>query len=366
MIFNKKQGIEDSLIFDRRQGGLVTEKAYGSRVTAFLYGTLIGGLFLLVIKRRWVSKCYALFQKIRPSRAKILKFANEYGLIVDDLYSYDSFNDFIARKEKRQINNEENVLIAPADSRLTSLKIKSGELIEIKGKKYTVARLIMDKELSEEFEGGYALIFRLAVYDYHRYCFPDSGEIVLRKTISGVLDSVNYGVTGKFSLCGNYRKVSLLETKNFDKVVFIEVGAMLVGRMVETHKSRIFRKGDEKGYFEFGGSTLVMLLKKDIVAIDEDILEYSRHGVEIKVKYGEKIGETSGGKTDGKIGETSGGKTDGKTGETTGGKTGGKIGETTGGKIDGKAGETSGGKTGGKIGETTGGKTGEKIGEKND
>ena len=281
------------MIYDRKRGEIIEDRVYDPKTTAFLYHTPLGGLVLLGIRQRWFGKVYGLFQKTRRSKKKIAGFAKEYGIEAGDLNRYCSFNDFITRKEERTIEGEG--LVAPADSFLTVLSICGGRLIEVKGKTYTVAKLLKDKGLAAEYEGGLALVFRLAVYDYHRYCFPDSGRVVWEKTVGGVLDSVNHRATGKFSLCGNRRKVSLLETKDFGEVVFVEVGAMLVGRIVATHTAQTFQKGDEKGYFEFGGSTLVVLLKKGTAAIDGDIAEHCGRGLETRVKYGEKIGEKMGG-----------------------------------------------------------------------
>jgi phosphatidylserine decarboxylase len=65
---------------------------------------------------------------------------------------------------------------------------------------------------------------------------------------------------------------------------------MLVGKIVHTKTGKTFTKGEEKGYFEFGGSTIVMLTKPDAVSLDEDILTESEKGIETKVSCGEKIG----------------------------------------------------------------------------
>jgi phosphatidylserine decarboxylase len=70
----------------------------------------------------------------------------------------------------------------------------------------------------------------------------------------------------------------------------MEVGALLVGKIVNHHGPAAVRRGQEKGYFQFGGSTVVLLLKKDTALLDEDILENSRNGIETVVKFGEKIG----------------------------------------------------------------------------
>lgn len=82
----------------------------------------------------------------------------------------------------------------------------------------------------------------------------------------------------------------MLDTNNFDKVIQVEVGAMGIGKIVNNHQEYKFKKGEEKGYFEFGGSTIVVLVKKDVIVIDEDIYNNSLENIETNVKYGERIG----------------------------------------------------------------------------
>ncbi len=83
----------------------------------------------------------------------------------------------------------------------------------------------------------------------------------------------------------------MLHTENFGDIVQIEVGAMLVGRICNRHGEYNFHRGEEKGKFEFGGSTIVILIEKDRITLDSDILENSAHGIETVVKYGSKIGK---------------------------------------------------------------------------
>ena len=83
---------------------------------------------------------------------------------------------------------------------------------------------------------------------------------------------------------------TVLETENFGTVVQVEVGAMMVGRIVNHHGTHSFQRGEEKGMFEFGGSTTVLLVKKDQLKVDQDILENSKENIETVVKLGEKIG----------------------------------------------------------------------------
>ena len=81
-----------------------------------------------------------------------------------------------------------------------------------------------------------------------------------------------------------------MHTRAFGDVIAMEVGALLVGKIVNHHGPASVRRGQEKGYFQFGGSTVVLLMKKDTAILDGDILENSRNGIETVVKFGEKIG----------------------------------------------------------------------------
>jgi phosphatidylserine decarboxylase len=137
--------------------------------------------------------------------------------------------------------------------------------------------------------GGYCLIFRLTVDNYHRYCYIDNGtksENILfpafcTRSIRYSREDINYK--------RNCREYTVLHTENFDDVVQIEVGAMMVGRIKNHHGACSFKKGEEKGMFEFGGSTIVLLVKKDILSIDGDILANSAENIETAVKMGERI-----------------------------------------------------------------------------
>ena len=81
----------------------------------------------------------------------------------------------------------------------------------------------------------------------------------------------------------------MIDSKNFGKMIQMEVGAMMVGKIVN-YNHQIASKGKEKGYFEFGGSTVVLIFKKDTVKVDDDIINNSRENVETRVLLGQKIG----------------------------------------------------------------------------
>jgi phosphatidylserine decarboxylase len=283
------------MIYDRVAKTSVPEKVYKNRMMRFFYGTALGGLFVLLLRLPFISKIYGRTQKSKRSVKKIGPFIKEYGI---DMSEYEKdhpcFNDFFIRKRLRVTFDGTGIhLIAPADSCLLALEIHSGTVMPIKGRLYDVAQFLQDGELARDFEGGRCLIFRLRPYDYHRFSYIDDGTVLARKKVKGVLDTVNLAASGKFTLFSNYREISLLRTENFGDVVYAEVGAMLVGKIVQTHGGETFSRGDEKGYFEFGGSTVVLLLKKDAVKLDGDIAAFSANGIETKVRLGEKIGEVN-------------------------------------------------------------------------
>ena len=280
------------MIYDRKTKTILPEDIYKSRTLNFYYNTVIGGFFRLLARLPIISKICSLSQKRNNSKKNIDGFIKKYNI---DMQQYDgnynTFNDFFVRKRKHEhIDHNQLHLIAPADSCLLVKSIRDGVIYTIKNRSYTIGKFLKNNDLAKEYEGGLCLIFRLRVYDYHRFGFIDNGTISGTKRIRGVLDSVNTRATGKFTLSSNYRVHNFLQTDNFSEVIFSEVGAMLVGQITQTHTGNSFKKGDEKGYFEYGGSTIVLLLKKNIVEIDEDILNQSAIGVETKVRYGEKIG----------------------------------------------------------------------------
>jgi phosphatidylserine decarboxylase len=133
------------------------------------------------------------------------------------------------------------------------------------------------------------LVYRLTQDDCHRYIYLDSGEEIEHKYIKGKLHTVR-PISSKYKVFSqNSREYSVIKTKNFGQVVQIEIGALLVGKIVN-YKKEQFNKFDEKGYFEYGGSTIIQLFKENTIFIDEDIINKSKENIETKVEIGEKIG----------------------------------------------------------------------------
>ncbi|MBQ3355588.1 MAG: phosphatidylserine decarboxylase [Oscillospiraceae bacterium] len=274
---------------------LIDEPEVGAGAIRFAYGNAFGRfLAKTILCRKFVSNLYAAWQKSGLSKGKVKKFMAQYGISTEDCTTqeFPNFNAFFTRQRKNYVNQTaENELPAVADSKLTALPISAGCRFHIKGVPYTAAELLDDKALAEEYRGGLCLIFRLSPDDYHRYVYPDSGTQEPCRHIPGVLHTVNPIAADMKVYRRNARTVQRLHTERFGDVLQMEVGALLVGRIVNHEEGAVpFSKLQEKGYFAYGGSTVILLLKKDTVRIDEDILTYSAQGIETKVRLGERIG----------------------------------------------------------------------------
>ena len=207
---------------------------------------------------------------------------------------FTSYNDFFTRKKKDkylEIDKNKNHLISPADSKLTVYDIKENSMFKIKNSYYSINELLNGNKISEKYKNGKILIFRLEPSDYHRYCYIDNGTKTKNIHVQGVFHTVQNIALKKYNVYKkNTREYTILNTENFGKVIQVEVGALIVGRIKNHHEEYKFKKGEEKGYFEFNGSTIILIFKKDKIKIDQDIKENSINHIETIVKYGEKIG----------------------------------------------------------------------------
>jgi phosphatidylserine decarboxylase len=289
-------------IYDRKTQGLITEDAYKIEGLLFLYQSRSGKLLTnLILKRRLISKAYGRIMQSKGSVKKIPQFIEHYHIGLNEVErpvdSFKSFNDFFIRKLKagsRPVDRLAAHLTSPADSRLFVFKISEAMEFPVKGYWYHLNELVKNEQLSAEYQDGWCFIYRLAPSDYHRYCYIDNGHQDPVVKINGVLHSVNpvalnavHGVMAK-----NYRELTLLHTENFGPVAHIEVGALFVGKIVQRKQGAYaFLRGQEKGWFEFGGSTIIQLFKKNTVIPDADILEQSGKGIETLVKMGERVGK---------------------------------------------------------------------------
>lgn len=288
-------------LYNRQTRQIEPEVIYQQAVMEFFFGTRPGLLLSeLLLKHRWVTELYARQMRSPKSRARISEFIERYQIKVDELErpvdSFKCFNDFFIRKlkpEARPIDREPSHLIAPADSRLIVSELRRETILPVKGRSFTLRELLRDG-IADQFTDGLCLIFRLAPVDYHRYCYVDDCTQSPVTVINGYYRSVNPLALWKMLpvFTENQREFCVLHTKNFGEVIHLDVGATNVGRIVQHHREGgSFSRGEEKGYFEFGGSTSILLLKAGVAQIDADIAEHSAKGIETIVRYGVRIGQ---------------------------------------------------------------------------
>lgn len=281
------------MIYNREKDLYYSEK--NRLALKFFYKTIPGRILLKLAITKPVSKIGGLYMDSPLSKFSIKRFIRKNNIDMTDYkeVKYKSFNQFFIREikaTKRPITKDYKNLIAPADSRLTAYKIDDDTRLNVKNSVYTVEEILKDKKLAKEYKNGYCLVFRLAVDDYHHYHFIDDGKVLGNKKIKGVLHTVSPITHKKDKVFSeNNREYSILETENFGQVVQVEVGALMVGK-IKNKKKPEFKRGEEKGYFCFGGSTIIMLFKENTIKLDEDILSNSEKHIETKIKLGEKVG----------------------------------------------------------------------------
>lgn len=268
----------------------------------FLYHTKFGRVVLKVLVNPFVSKIGGKFLDSKFSRCVVSGYIKKHNIdmtgIVIPKNGFKSFNDFFTRRMKEipvKYNKEE--LVSPCDGFLTCVPIRKHTVFDVKHTKFTVDSLLRDKELAKDFENGMALIFRLEPSNYHRYMYPVDGQITKIKKIKGILHTVRPIATKNVPVfVQNAREYQVINTEKFGKIVQMEVGALMVGKISNhayfTEGSMVWT-GDEKGYFEFGGSTIILLLQKGKVDIEEKWLKCKVSAGENPIKIGEKVGTLS-------------------------------------------------------------------------
>ena len=281
-----------------RKGNITIEENGQDKFLRHLYNDWGGRLCLKIIIQPFVTRLGGWFLNTRLSARMISGFVerNHIDLSVCTRQKFDSYNDFFTRRLKegqRPVAADANVLVSPCDGKVTVSRIGSDSRFYIKDTLYTLERLLRNKKLAERYLGGYAVILRLTVDDYHHYCYVADGEKSPEVKIPGVFHTVNPAANDVCQIYHeNTREYCLLKTEQFGTIAMMEVGAMMVGKITNLQPSACeVKKGEEKGYFEFGGSTIVLLLQHGKVRMDSDLIENSENGYETIVRMGERIGK---------------------------------------------------------------------------
>ena len=293
------------VLYNRHTRSLETEQVPGQDLLNFFYNDPIGRrLCQWIISQPIFSRVYGWPFHQAWSRRRIAAFVQHNHIDMSEVQvpsgGFQSFNDFFIRRLRpgaRTVVRESETLISPADSRLKVLALQQETVLQIKGASLTVAQLIGAQTVPPVFDEGLCLQFRLAPCDYHRFGYIEDGLQGPIHSVGGRLYSVNPIALRRIpAIWGrNYRHWCFIQTERMGTVLQIEVGATVVGSIVQHRPGGgPCSRGDEKGYFQMGGSTVLAILPPGRVKIDDDILHHSCQGIETLVRYGEPIGRING------------------------------------------------------------------------
>lgn len=284
--------------YDRTSGDLCRETVMGDSLIKWAYQTLSGKFCShLLFGTSLMSRLLGCYFNSSLSKRKIAAVIDDLGINEDEFAltreDYKSFNDFFTRKLKdgaRPYSNDESDFLSPADGRLLVYDdIVSDTKVHVKGVEDSLHNLF-GKEVND-FNGGKVAVVRLCPADYHRYHFPCDGTVVEQVNVKGLYHSVNpVALNSKENIfCLNKRSYTIIDTKSFGRIAYMEVGAFGVAGIHQTFTGTKVEKMQEKGYFDFGGSTIVLVFQKDTIEFCEDLLRNSAEGIETLVKVGETI-----------------------------------------------------------------------------
>jgi phosphatidylserine decarboxylase len=288
--------------FNRYTGEIETEEVYGEPFMRWTYGTRMGKLALHgLAKRALFSQWYGWRMNRAISSKRVAPFIKKYGLNASEFLEnpevFKSFNEFFFRRlkpEARPIDRDPASAVFPADGRhLGFADVSKIEGIFVKGQRLDLKKLIQDHRLAEKFSRGSMVLSRLCPVDYHRFHFPVGGIPEKPHFIEGPLFSVNpiaLRQNIRF-LFENRRARSLIETPEHGSVLMFEIGATNVGSIEYTFvPGERVQKGAEKGYFKFGGSSMITLFEPGRVMLAEDLLQQTRQQIELYARIGDRLG----------------------------------------------------------------------------
>jgi phosphatidylserine decarboxylase len=289
--------------YNRKNKSYEIEKVAGEKYLEWTYSSPLGMKLLeAIIKKKMFSSLYGWYLDRGYSKKKVRSFIQEFNLDMSIAEKgendFSSFNDFFYRKLRptaRPFDENQNSLVSLGDGKLFAYEnIDLDNLVQVKGFTYTLKELINNDTIAEKYKKGTCLILRLCPTDYHRFHFIDSGVCGETVPIKGAYYSVNPIALQKVEklFCENKREWSTFHSDHFGDVLYVEVGATCVGSIIQTYTpNKKILRGDEKGYFRFGGSTVIQFFEENQVKIAEDIIEQTKQGFESYVLLGEKIGE---------------------------------------------------------------------------
>jgi phosphatidylserine decarboxylase len=297
--------VEPIRFFNRHTGHIETEKVYGEGFLRWTYRHPAGGIARWAfVKRPFFSAWYGRRMSTPKSASRVEPFIERYGLdpseFADRPDSFGSFNEFFYRRlnpAARPVDPDENSVVFPADGRHLGFQRASAiDGVFVKGQKFNLPALLGDRDLAAKYAEGTLVLSRLCPVDYHRFHFPAAGLPGETRLIDGPLYSVSpIALRKRLSyLWTNKRTLTRLETRNFGTILLLEIGATCVGTIAQTFKSgTAVAKGDEKGYFAFGGSSTITIFEPGAVTLETDLAEQSSRQTELYAKVGTRMARSA-------------------------------------------------------------------------
>jgi len=290
---------------NRYTGREELEPVPGEGWLRWLYGSGSGQVALhVLVKRALLSRIYGRRLDRKSSRARIEPFIQQYGLDPSEFSlppsAYVSFNHFFHRElaeGARPVDSDPRAVVFPADGRhLAFENVEEANGFYVKGDKFTVGDLLADPRAAEKFSGASMLISRLCPTDYHRFHFACGGVAGPARSVPGPLFSVNPIALRRSVryLVQNKRVVTMLRSPELGEVAIVEIGATMVGGIVQTYTTGSVPKGGEKGYFKFGGSCVITIFQHGKVNFASDIVQNTAAGLETYARIGDRVGTSSG------------------------------------------------------------------------
>jgi phosphatidylserine decarboxylase len=290
---------------DRKSRRLVREKVYAS---GFLYWSYNNGAGRWLTDKFFtlkpVSQLYGFLNSSGLSRNRIKPFARSVGIDPASLEpkpdAYSSFNDFFMRPlaaGDHEFDGRPDRCLSPVDGRILVYEsVSRDQVFSIKRNRFTLEGMLNDRGLADSFDGGAIAICRVGLADYHGFHFPDSGVAGRARSVEG-----RYYAGGGYALSSmtpfyteNRRDITLLESDRFGSMAIVEIGAFTVGSIRQRYQpGQCVERGTVKGFFELGGSTVVLVFLPGAIEFDFDLLRYSASGLETNIKVGESIGRNA-------------------------------------------------------------------------
>lgn len=284
---------------DRESKKIEEEMVFGGHFLTFLYkDSLISKILLQFIARiPLFSWLYGCLQKTRGSRKRIAPFIKKFHIDSTEFLKtpeeFTSFNDFFIRKLKKSARPIAQKACLPADGRYYAMEhVTPASSFLVKGIPFDLERFLGSKELAQKYEGGTLLLARLCPVDYHRFHFAFDCTPSAPRHIRGPLFSVNPIATKKFPdiFWKNKREIVSLSTEEFGVVQAVLIGATNVGTIHYTYTPDTkYQRGEEMGYFSFGGSAMALLFEKGVITLAEDLLISSKKGIEVLGRLGQSL-----------------------------------------------------------------------------